>query len=148
HIENNIINNYLKELSETKFWKSIKVDVISLEEKNIRIFRVQDKKIENVDRGIIMIINDKESIVCTSGTFNLSMPNRSKKLIKINAEIINSDKNINDITKEYYDRTFLNWNAPMNPSKYPPELMLSNKLARLLKEIELKSESKITYLVV
>ncbi len=145
-IEKTIIITYLKELLEIKFWSLFNIDVISVEENITRLFREQDNKILNIDRGVMMIINHKKSIICTSGTFEISMPERSKKLVKINAEIINSDKTIYDITKEYYDRTFLNWNAPINPSKYPPELMLSNNLAKLAKEIDIKSE--ITYLVV
>ena len=144
-IEN--LNNYMVDMKNSPFWRNINVDVITVEETDYRLFRKSGKKqIKNIKHGTILIKNDQESIICTSGHPKLGIRKGTKRLLRIRAEIINSGKTIEDITNEYYDRTFLNWMAPMTLSRFPPELVISNNIARILKEVDIKKE--FPYLVV
>lgn len=144
--EKKIAIEFLNKLTKSKFWKNKKIDIISVEESINRLFKISDNLILNVDHGVSIILNEKEGIICTSGHPDVIMGQGTIKLLKINLEVINSHKGIEDVIQEYYDRTFLNWMAPITLSKYPPELKIANNIAEMMKEVEINRE--FPYIVV
>lgn len=140
------VEKVVSTLKETQFWKDKIIDVISVEESIIRLYKIRNRKIVNIDPGTVVVINEKEGLICTSGHPELGIKQGTVKLIHLKIEYKESKKSVNELLQEYYDRTFLNWMSPLMLSRYPPELNISLKLAEISKEVDLDKE--LTYMVV
>jgi hypothetical protein len=110
------------------------------------LFKVRDQNILNIDSGLVVILNNQEALVCVSGHPEIGLKQGTVKLMHIKTEVLESDTTIKELVREYYDRTFLNWIAPVTLSKYPPELNISQKIAEITKEVDITQD--FTYLVV
>lgn len=138
--------NFIKKLKTTKFWENKIIDVITVKEDIFRLFKQVNGKLVNVDPGTTLIFkNNNHALICTSGHPELGVSQGTAKILHIRVELAESKRSIQDLIREYYDRTFLNWTAPVTLSKFPPELNVSQKIADLSREIQIKKE--FTYLV-
>lgn len=138
--------HYLKELKETENWRDKKIDVVTVEEDIYRLFEIKNDIIVNVNSGSVVEFSNTESLICVSGHPATGLRHGTAKLLNVNSEISESGKAIYALSREYYDRTFLNWMAPVTLSKYPPELNISQKIAEITKEVDINQD--FTYLQV
>jgi hypothetical protein len=149
HLKQNeceILQKFIKQVKEAEYWKNKKIDVVTVEEDIYRLFKVRGQNILNVDSGLTVILNNQEALVCVSGHPEIGLKQGTAKLLHIKAETLESDTTIKELVREYYDRTFLNWTAPVTLSKYPPELNISQKIAMIAKEVDITQD--FTYIVV
>lgn len=138
-IEKEAINSFIKKIKNDDFWGNKEIEVVTLQDDICRIFKIEDGKFVNPEPGVVLIFNKKEAIICGSGHPEIMyiQGTTSPVLCKIETE---TKKNIKEISQEYYDRTYLNWMAPITTSKYPLEFNIANKLAEIGKEIYIKKE--------
>lgn len=144
--ESDTLQNFVKQIKETEYWKNKQIDVITVEEDIYRLFKIREHTILNVDPGLVVMLNDQEALICVSGHPDIGLRQGTVKLMHIKIELLESGKTIKEIVREYYDRTFLNWTAPVTLSKYPPELNISQNIAEITKEVDITKD--FTYLVV
>jgi len=130
---------FVNEIRKTSYWRDKEIDIVTIEESLLRLFKVRDGKIHNTDPGTVLILSDSESLVCTSGHPERGIKQGTAKLLELRVEVSTSGRQIGELTNEYYDRVFLNWMAPVNPSKYPLEVKVSSNIAEFIKEVEIKT---------
>jgi len=141
------VQNVIERLRKAEFWRYKMIDMITVKESIFRLFKQINGELLNVDPGVTLIFkNRNEALLCTSGHPERGITQGTAKLLHIRAELIESTMSIKEIVREYYDRTFLNWTAPVTLSKFPPELNISQKIADITREIEIKKQ--FVYLVV
>lgn len=149
HLKQNeiiVLKGFINKIKETEYWKNKQIDFITVEEDIYRLFKIKNNTILNVDSGLVIIKNDQEALICVSGHPEIGIKQGTAKLMHIRVELLESKAEIKEIVREYYDRTFLNWIAPVTLSKYPPELNISQNIAEITREVEITQD--FTYLVV
>jgi hypothetical protein len=144
--EKEIVQSFTGQLKETEYWKDKQVEIVSVEEDIYRLFEARNDDILNVESGSVAEFGDTEALVCVSGHPQLGLKHGTAKLMHIKSELSTSQNTIADLVREYYDRTFLNWIAPVTLSKYPPELNISQNIADIAKEVDITKD--FTYLMV
>jgi hypothetical protein len=144
--EKKIVQKFIRQVRETEYWKTKQIDIVSVEEDIYRLFGVRNDTIVNVDPGSVAVFDDKEALICVSGHPELGLRHGTAKLMHMRSELSDSGKTIDELVREYYDRTFLNWVAPVTLGKYPPELNISQNIADITKEVDITQD--FTYLVV
>jgi len=144
--EKEIVQNFIRQVRETEYWKTKQIDIVSVEEDIYRLFGVRNDTIVNVDPGSVAVFNNEEALICVSGHPELGLRHGTAKLMHMKSELSDSGKTIGELVREYYDRTFLNWIAPVTLSKYPPELNISQNIAEITKEVDISQD--FTYLMV
>lgn len=144
--EKSVVEKYLIELKQSETWHDKNVDVITVEDEIYRLFETRDGSVINVNSGTVVEFNEKESLICVSGHPDTGLRHGTAKLMHLQSEICESSKTIFELSREYYDRTFLNWMAPVTLSKYPPELNISQNIAEITKEVDINKD--FTYLQV
>ena len=131
---------FIDEIRKIDYWKDKNIDVITVEESLQRLFKIKNNKIYNVDSGTTLVLNNDESLICSSGHPERGVGQGTTKLLKLRKELASSEKEISELTSEYYDRIFLNWMSPVTPSKYPPELNISSNIAEIIKEVDIRKD--------
>jgi hypothetical protein len=141
-----VFMDYLKKIRQTEYWSNKQIDVISVEEDISRMFEIRDNSIVNVNSGLVAEFSDKDALICVSGHPETGLRHGTARLMHLRSEISESKKTISELAREYYDRTFLNWMAPVTLSKLTPELNISQNMAEIAKEVDIVQE--FTYLLV
>jgi hypothetical protein len=127
--ERKTLYEWLSSQNNDSYWGGVAVDFISVKPTLKRIFKIGEAA-SNPETGICIILNQSEALLSAS-----SIPER--KLAQgtvIPVHIVKENEtrtNILDIVKEYYDRTYLNWMAPITGCKWPLELHIANNLAEI-----------------
>ncbi len=138
--EKMVLDNYLQGLRQTENWRGKQIDVVTVEDDIYRLFEIRNDMVVNVNSGSVVEFNETESLLCVSGHPDTGLRHGTAKLMHLKSEICESGKPIFELSREYYDRTFLNWMAPVTLSKYPPELNISQNIAEITREVDINKD--------
>ena len=127
--EKNALFEWLDSKKNDDYWSGVNVDFISVKPTFKRIFK-SGENYSNPEAGICVILNENEALFSTSSIHERTLTQGTVIPVHIVKETKTATK-IQDIVKEYHDRSYLNWMAPVTGSKWPLELHIANNLAEI-----------------
>jgi len=127
--ERKALDEWLSSQKTDSFWEDVLLDFISVKPTLKRIFKFGEIP-SNPDAGICLILNQNEALLSTSSIHERKLSQGTVIPVHIVKETKTTTE-IHDIVKEYHDRTYLNWMAPITGCKWPLELHIANNLAEI-----------------
>jgi hypothetical protein len=127
--EKGALYEWLKSQKDDSYWCNVSVDFISVKPTLKRIFKFGETY-SNPETGICVIINENEALLSTSSLHERTLSQGTVVPVHIVKET-RTGTEIHKIVKEYHDRTYLNWMAPITGCKWPLELHIANNLAEI-----------------
>ena len=114
--ERDTLTTWLGSQKGDQYWGGISVDFISVKPTIERILKTGDVT-SNPETGICVIVNENEALMSTSSIHERRLTQGTVIPMHITKEN-ETETRIEDIAKEYLDRTYLNWMAPITGSKW------------------------------
>jgi hypothetical protein len=127
--EREALHEWLSSNKSDGYWEDVSLDFISVKPTLKRIFKFGETT-SNPETGICLILNQNEALLSTSSIHERKLSQGTVIPVHIVKEN-ETGTDILDIVKEYCDRTYLNWMAPITGCKWPLELHIANNLAEI-----------------
>jgi hypothetical protein len=127
--ERKALDEWLSSQKTDSYWGNVLFDFISVKPTLKRIFKFGETT-SNPETGICLILNQNEALLNTSSIHERKLSQGTVIPVHIVKETKTATE-IHDIVKEYHDRTYLNWMAPITGCKWPLELHIANNLAEI-----------------